>query len=375
MTILVFELIEFEFEQFFTNAFDFSKLINNGDDVVDGIVQLILTVKSLKETATCLQTEDLSSASKLLQFSIRLNQLGGIILATYIDVIRTGSFNYFAVPVNCSLHEYCKKTFSILSLLNKHETSLSDSIEYANQVHKFNLIEQDFADENSTSNIYLASYVLHVIEHLINFLNEESCKIEYDAQIRFVKKNEVKHAIKNFKISIFLFNNLDGVKTLLSNLVVDEETRLIIEMNLEKSLRLNLEKACEIFRIIKLKWQHLNKESITNDVFKSHLYFKEYENKANNFTHLNFLKMFSDSKKKKKKEDVVLIIKEIVVLSSTLVYAPAIREHIRSEAVTILRPIIEVLEKEGLLEDIFKQFEMHLDNKEDLIEKIFLNMF
>ena len=371
----MFELIQFEFEQFFANALDFSKLINNGDDVVHGIVRLILTVKSLKETATCLQTEDLSSASKLLQFSIRLNRLGGVILATYIDVVRTGSFNCFAVPANCSLHEYCKKTFSVLNLLNKHETSLSDSIEYANQVHKFHLNEPDSVDEESTSNIYLASYVLHVIEHLTNFLNEESSKIDRDTQIRFVKKHEAKQAIKTFKICVFLLNNLDGVKTFLSNLIIDDETRHIIEMNLEKGLALNFEKACELFRFIKRKWQHLNNQLTNDDAFNSHLYFKEYENKANNFSHLNFLKMFADCKKKKKKEDLVSIIKEIVIISSTLVYSPTIKEHIRFEAVTALTPIIEALEKEALLDDILQQFEMPLDNKENLIEKIFLSMF
>ena len=73
LTIMVIDIIKNEFEKFFTNSCDFTKISNNGDDVIAAIIRLIVKVHNLKEKTTCLQTEDLSSASKLLQFSIRLN--------------------------------------------------------------------------------------------------------------------------------------------------------------------------------------------------------------------------------------------------------------------------------------------------------------
>ena len=65
-------------------------MVNSGENVVRAVARLLAKVQKLKERATCLQTEDLSSASKLLQFSLRLSETGALILRTYLEVVRSG---------------------------------------------------------------------------------------------------------------------------------------------------------------------------------------------------------------------------------------------------------------------------------------------
>jgi hypothetical protein len=111
LTILVIDQIQREFEAFFTNSLDFTKLANNGNHVILAITRFIIKVHNLKEKTSCLQTDDLTSASKLLQFSLKLNEIGSQIFAGYLDVVKAGYFENLepALPVNCSLHANTKK--------------------------------------------------------------------------------------------------------------------------------------------------------------------------------------------------------------------------------------------------------------------------
>jgi hypothetical protein len=111
LTILVIDQIQREFENFFTHSLDFTKLANNGNHVILAITRLIIKVHNLKEKTSCLQTEDLTSASKLLQFSLKLNEIGSQIFSSYLDVVKAGYFENFeqSIPENYSLHANCKK--------------------------------------------------------------------------------------------------------------------------------------------------------------------------------------------------------------------------------------------------------------------------
>ena len=88
-------------------------------------------MQNLKEKASCLQTADLSSASKMLQFSMRLNEMSGQIFGTYLEVVKTGDLNQLTVPTNCSVHEYCVQTLAVCKLMNRHDKALMDSVKKA----------------------------------------------------------------------------------------------------------------------------------------------------------------------------------------------------------------------------------------------------
>lgn len=131
VTILVINGIMIEFEHFFTHELDFTKIANNGGNVVVGITNLLMKVANLKEKATCLQTEDLSSASKLLQFSIRLNEMSSHVFFTYLEVVRTGYFNESIVPIDCSVHEHCVKTLELCRVLQKNVRGIGEAVKKA----------------------------------------------------------------------------------------------------------------------------------------------------------------------------------------------------------------------------------------------------
>ena len=131
LTILVIDQIQKEFEKFFTNSCDFSKLSNSDDEVVAAIIKLLLKVHNLKEKTTCLQTEDLSSGSKLLMFSMRLNEISSQIFASYLEAIKKGYFSTFELPYNCSVHEHVIRVCDMWRLISKHEKCLLDPIKLA----------------------------------------------------------------------------------------------------------------------------------------------------------------------------------------------------------------------------------------------------
>ena len=132
LTIQVIDFIQREFEVFFTNSLDFTKLANNGNHVILAITRLIIKVHNLKEKTACLQTEDLTSASKLLQFLLKLYEIGSQIFASYLDVVKAGFFeNPVDIPEiieNYGLHTNVKKVCDIWRFINNHEKYLIESV-------------------------------------------------------------------------------------------------------------------------------------------------------------------------------------------------------------------------------------------------------
>ncbi len=131
LTIMVMASIESEFEEFFINANDFSKLVNNGEDVVGAFVDLVVRVQNLKKKISSLQSKDLSSASKLLQFSMRLNEMTAQVFSGYLQTVKSGYFNKNVVPSDCSVHEMCVKNLQLAKLINNHSSALLEPLKAA----------------------------------------------------------------------------------------------------------------------------------------------------------------------------------------------------------------------------------------------------
>ena len=152
LTILIMDQIKEEFERFFKNSCEFSKVSNNGEEVVEAIIRLIIKVFNLKEKTTCLQTKDLSSASKLLQFSMRLNEIGSQIFYTYLDVIESGNYNTYDICYNCSIHEYLIKVCNVMRFINENEKYLVDSIKLTSNTLLTESTKKDKKDKHNNDN-------------------------------------------------------------------------------------------------------------------------------------------------------------------------------------------------------------------------------
>ena len=133
LTILIIDQIQKEFETFFTKkeSCDFTKLSNSDDEVLAAIIKLLAKVQSLKEKASCLQTDDLSSASKLLNFSMKLNETSSQVFSSYLEAIKTGYFNTFELPYDSNIHEHVRKVCDVWRLIKKNEKYLLEPIKIA----------------------------------------------------------------------------------------------------------------------------------------------------------------------------------------------------------------------------------------------------
>jgi hypothetical protein len=128
LTILIIDEIQTEFESFLTYGVDFKQVQNNGHQVVNAIIQLVIKIDKLKENTNDLQIFDIPCAAKLIQFSSSLREITSQILFYYLEAIKTGFGNTFIVPIDSSVHEYSQQTCEILRLLRTNEDILDGTI-------------------------------------------------------------------------------------------------------------------------------------------------------------------------------------------------------------------------------------------------------
>ena len=147
---MVIDQIQKEFEAFFTKkeSCDFTKISNSDDEVLAAIIKLIVKVQNLKEKASCLQTDDLNSASKLLMFSLKLNETSSQIFSSYLEVVRKGYSTNFELTHDSSVHEHVRNVCSKWRLIKLHEKYLLEPIKIACQSNFLN-VEKESAETSS----------------------------------------------------------------------------------------------------------------------------------------------------------------------------------------------------------------------------------
>jgi hypothetical protein len=140
LTILVIDQIQKEFETFFNKkeSCDFTKVSNSDDEVLAAIIKLIVKVQNLKEKASCLQTDDLNSASKLLKFSLKLNETSSQIFSSYLEVVRKGNAISFELPHDSNVHEHVSNVCGKWRLIKKYEKYLLEPMKIACQSNLLN---------------------------------------------------------------------------------------------------------------------------------------------------------------------------------------------------------------------------------------------
>lgn len=128
LSIIFIDIIKKEFEKFFNVTLDFGKLQNVDDNALVLVIQLITQIHNLKEKTHSLQSDDLNSASRLLRFSFRINEISSQVFSTYLDTIKSGHFNEHKLPGNCSTHGFVVKVCNMWRLIIKNEKYLFESI-------------------------------------------------------------------------------------------------------------------------------------------------------------------------------------------------------------------------------------------------------
>ena len=129
-SLVIYE-IEHEFEQYFVHDHDYSKIGNNGTRVVTGIINLVLKVQSLQEKVYSKEI-DISTALKIMGFSLRLNEMSAVILSTYLEAVKAGYLDKTSQASNdCQIHEHCRITIDTCRLINRNRNVLIDSLRIA----------------------------------------------------------------------------------------------------------------------------------------------------------------------------------------------------------------------------------------------------
>jgi hypothetical protein len=135
LTILIIDQIQSEFELFLTNGVDFKQIQNNGHQVVNSIIELVIKIDKLKENTNDLQIFDIPCAAKLIHFSTSLREITSQILFVYVDAVKCGFSNTFLVPPDCSVHAYCQETCQIIRLVRTNEDNLDEVIKMVCENH------------------------------------------------------------------------------------------------------------------------------------------------------------------------------------------------------------------------------------------------
>lgn len=320
LTALILDEIQNEFEVFLTNGVDFRKISNNGPLVLESIVNLAVKIDLLKKNTDGLQINDLPSASKLIQFSSSLNEITAQILYYFLDTTKSGYFNTYLFPSDCSVHEYCEKICELMKLIKKNEAILDNAMynicedyikkmqknesyqssvlglygnmdfvadialddeddraidkpeEFAGRYRqrKSTLIDNNYQDNNPDDErkIQFARYFWLLIKRLNSFLINEALKSSATTTASVTNVSSTKQGIINLKAYIFLINNFEYVLQVATDLNLTDSFR-IINNNYDKlvneNVQKNCDKACEIFQDIHLKWRTIEKHAEQND--------------------------------------------------------------------------------------------------------------
>jgi hypothetical protein len=160
LTILVIDEIQKEFENFFTKkeSVDFTKISNSDDEALVAIIKLIVKVQHLKEKASALQTEDLSSTSKLLMFSLKLNETSSQIFSSYLEVVKKGYSTTFELPHDSNVHEHVRNVCNKWRLIKKHERNLMEPIKIACDSNNLNKERKSSDPKSPNSSLRMTLY-------------------------------------------------------------------------------------------------------------------------------------------------------------------------------------------------------------------------
>ena len=191
LTILVIDQIQKEFEDFFTKneSCDLTKLSNSNDEVIFAVIKLIVKIKTLKEKASCLQTEDLSAGSKLLNFSMKFNETSSHIFSNYLETIKAGFVETSEFSNDCSVHEHVKKVCKVLKLVKKYDEYLFEPIKISCDL---NNLSTEKKVHDTSSHTYREN-----IKFRLNSLGKKAQKSELEFD-DFTEEEE--DAIERFKI-------------------------------------------------------------------------------------------------------------------------------------------------------------------------------
>ena len=288
LAVLVIEEIQNELILFSNQNIDFIKPANNGPYVVKSIIQLVLKVDMLKQNTHGLELNNIESASRLFQFSSSLNMITAKILFFYLDAIKSGYFNIYQFPSDCSIHEFCVNTCEIMRTIKTNEGVLDNAIhilcenfiDKASTEEKYDPSEPfkgryrlksdafiDHQNAETERRLEYAKYFWLIIKRLNSFLIEEANKSSTISTSAITNISSTKNGIIHLKAYVFLLNNLEYILDCAAELNLFDLFRLInknFDNFIDESIQKNCEKACEIFQDINAKWKAIVKQTESN---------------------------------------------------------------------------------------------------------------
>jgi hypothetical protein len=289
LAVLIIDEIQNELSLFLTQNIDFKKLSNNGPYVVQAIITLVAKVDMLKATSG-LESNTMESSLRLLNFSSSLNTITSQILYYYLDTIKTGYFNHYQFPPDCSIHEFCESTCRIIRNIKSKEGVLDNALHLlcenfidktsSEESHdpnepfrgRYRLKSNAFLEQQHNDNdkrLDYAKYFWLIIKRLNIFLIDEAIKSSTTSTSAITNISSTKNGIINLKAYVFLLNNLEYILETASELNLVEQFRLIntnFDNFINESIQKNCEKACDIFQDINLKWKTIVKQTETNQM-------------------------------------------------------------------------------------------------------------
>jgi hypothetical protein len=234
---LIIENIQEKFEEFFINSVDFNDHFNNSDETVREIISLKNQVKLITDT-DFLSILDFTSASKFLNFSLKLNEIIAIIIIQYLQVVKSGIFNKYDINDNLTVHSYVIKTLTTFHLIYSNQANLSNAISLAcknlNETDSiFSRFKNNKVNMNLENDNLIMIYLHQLIQSLEFFLINESKKIERYSlnveKINFLSSKSLysfKELLKDFKSSIFVLNNYEYIENFLNGLSTENKVCL-----------------------------------------------------------------------------------------------------------------------------------------------------
>lgn len=352
LTVLIMAEVKRECEIFFKNSLDFTKFTNISNNVVYSIIGLKLKIKNLIDSTSCIQTNDLASASSIIQFSIRINQIAAQILETFLTVIQTGYLNTFDVPNNASLHPYCEQICQTWSFIRQNEFVLKDSIALACSSTNSKKDALDPSDR-----WYLSKYYSLLIEKLDHFLIDctiKSCEshkfnfISDMSSISFSVSNSFAKHLKSLKAFIFLVNNLTYVFDKIFDLELINDLKDInsmFEEVMKENIENNILNSLQVFKYLNVKWTKLMAENELTD--SNHLSIKALVAKIPN------------SDKIRKKNEYLFYLKEVLLQSMCLVIPnKRINQIFRDKMFEYVNPILEWMDKNNELQLLYNNLNL-----------------
>jgi hypothetical protein len=288
-----------------------------------------------------------------------------------------GCSNSYNIPLDCSVHPFCRETLNTLETVFKYKKGLFNIIQIIVDGEKNNK-ESKNEEESIAMNRCYGKFYDSIIESLHSYLVEEATKYDDGHKLKIQKFTTITHisstsdifknGVKSLKLSIFLLNNSNNIMNFIEELDLLEMINKVnshFQAKFDSNCEKYINDGVSVFKFMEKRWNKLlntskdNGESAKNDPF-----FNSNQ----------------DVKLKKKKEEFLNHFLELVNTCFKISIEDDKLNELFKDIIAInFYPILDYLESTNELKHI--SLSLDLNNNDNNIknislkEKIFSRMF